>query len=110
MNSSPEARGQLAFRMRAQLRELGITKAELARRSGVHPSQVGRLLAGEGERLSQNLLQICKILGIDPYGEAADDKARISEAALSVWDGTHEGADAIVGLLQQLARIKEPRR
>lgn len=100
---------RLASRLQGRLYELGLSKAELARQSGVHPSQVGRVLSGHGQRLSQNVLQICNVLGIDPNVDAADDRARISEAALSIWDGSHEGANAIVGMLRQLARIKERR-
>ena len=55
-----------------------ITQQELALATGVHQSQVSRILAGRARRPSQNLLKLCK------YAETLDvpDKA----AACSIED------------------------
>lgn len=105
----PLSTSELASRLRDRCGELRLSKAEIARRSGVHPAQVGRILQGKHRRISENVLRICKVLAVDAglAGDVADhDRARIAESALAIWDGTHEDAEVIVELLRNIARVK----
>ena len=100
---------ELANRLRHRSDELRLTKAEIARRSGVHPAQVGRILQGKHRRISESVLRICNVLGVDlgiVGDQAAQDRTWIADSALAIWDGTHEDAVGIVELLRSIARVK----
>lgn len=48
------------------LRILGISNRELARRLGMSPSYVSKLLSGSSELRLDHLVRICKVTGLDP--------------------------------------------
>jgi transcriptional regulator with XRE-family HTH domain len=48
------------------LRILGISNRELARRLGMSPSYVSKLLSGSSELRLDHLIRICKATGLDP--------------------------------------------
>lgn len=48
------------------LRILGISNRELARRLGMSPSYVSKLLSGSSELRLDHLIRICKVTGLDP--------------------------------------------
>jgi transcriptional regulator with XRE-family HTH domain len=48
------------------LRILGISNRELARRLGMSPSYVSKLLSGSSELRLDHLVRICKATGLDP--------------------------------------------
>ncbi|MBV5268591.1 MAG: helix-turn-helix transcriptional regulator [Afipia sp.] len=52
------------------VRNFGKSYAEIGRIAGVHGSQVSRICKGEFETLSQNVVQVCKVLGL-PMAEVA---------------------------------------
>jgi hypothetical protein len=82
----------------------------------VDQSQISRVLAGDFKGVSQNIMQICMSLGIDPArplrpAQQDDDaRQRIMESALAVWDGTLEGADLLVSVLGGMAALQRGRR
>ena len=90
----------------------GRSCAEIGRISGVHPSQVGRICAGQFKTFSHNVVQVCKSLGVNvPRLEPAlDDMAPEWAAAQSsmrrIWDETPEGARTIAKLLNAIADLK----
>jgi hypothetical protein len=85
---------------------------EIAARTGIHQSQVSRLLRGQFRRVSPN---VRKLLAYDPQqpagrGARARPKVQAKEAviraALRTWDETPEGARALVRLLRSVESLR----
>ncbi len=89
----------------------GLSASELARKAGVHQSQVSRVLAKDFKTLIQNVMQICITLGMPLHAvgrfEVSDvDRERIIDSAIAVWNGTSADAEALVALFDQIARLR----
>lgn len=52
--------------VKVSLRILGVSNRELARRLGMSPSYVSKLLSGASELRLDHLVRICKATGLDP--------------------------------------------
>jgi transcriptional regulator with XRE-family HTH domain len=52
--------------IKVSLRILGVTNRELARRLGMSPSYVSKLLSGSSELRLDHLIRICQVTGLDP--------------------------------------------
>jgi len=92
------------------VRKYGKSYAEIGRIAGVHGSQVSRICNGEFETLSQNVVQVCKVLGL-PVAEVAlsEDETlerQLQAAVLDVWDGSQEGAKRITRLLRDVSELQ----
>jgi hypothetical protein len=81
-----------------------ITQYSVHLATGVHQSQISRILSGRLKRASKNVLKICKYaeemhnievtrLPLDP---------RLIKAINQVWDGSHEHAEAIAKVILSL--------
>lgn len=96
----------LARRIDGQRRRDGLTYADLARKSGVHPSQVQRICHADFRTLGSNIMQICTVLGIDSacditIGAPTDpDWLELQRTVRMAWDGTPSGASAITELIR----------
>ena len=74
---------------------------------------MGRICRGEFRTTSNNVVQVCRVLGLplerlpDP---AAGDAAwlRLMASMREVWDRTPQGAETLVRLLQAVAEIGRP--
>jgi predicted XRE-type DNA-binding protein len=81
--------------------------------TGIHQSQVSRLLRGQFHRLSRNVQLLLAYAGnarlarAPRRAEAA--KASVIRAALRTWDATPEGAQALVRLLRSVQDLRGPR-
>lgn len=87
---------------------------ELAARTGIHQSQVSRLLRGQFRRVSPNverLLAFAAQPGRRTPGARLETQARqaVIRAALRTWDATPEGARALVRLLRSVEGLRRPR-
>lgn len=110
MKISEESRALLASAIAAKVAEDGLSFAEVARKTGVHESQVSRICRGEFKTRSHNVMQICMLLGIDLFGGASGGRAdavrQFDRTLLELWDKTPEDARRIVALLRQLADLR----
>ena len=91
------------------------TISDIAENAEVHQSQVSRIVAGQFTTFSSNVIKICMKLGMDPkdYYEATrddEDRKQIANSAISIWDGTHQDAAAVVSLLRGIAKLRKPGR
>jgi len=96
----------------AQAKEVkALTNAEIGRISQVHPSQVGRICAGNFKTFSHNVVQICKVLDIkvpqlEPRQSAmAPEWAQAISSMRRIWDETPEGAQTIKRMLDAIADL-----
>lgn len=116
MKLASESKRALVDEIRDQMSARRLSASHLASISGVNQGQVSRILAQDFTAVSQNVLQICIELGIDPlrfvgrvHGDE-DAKKRIVDSALSVWDGTAEDADLLVAVLGGMAALRGAKR
>lgn len=116
MKLASESKRALVDEIRDQMSARQLSASELATIAGVNQGQVSRILAQDFRAVSQNVLQICIKLGIDPlrfvgrvHGDE-DAKKRIVDSALSVWDGTAEDADLLVTVLGGMAALRGAKR
>ena len=78
--------------------------------TGIHQSQVSRLLRGHFRRISPNVRALLAYAAkprsrkAQPPADAA--KAAVIKAALRTWDATPEGAQALVRLLRSVQEIR----
>lgn len=90
----------------------GLSKAEIGRLAKVDAAQVTRVLRGEFLTISNNVVQICKVLGLSV--ETVPPSARVEDAAWvkleasvrRLWDETPQGAERIVTLLDTIADLQ----
>ena len=101
--------GELA-RAKRSLAALGrrASTVDIAARTGIHQSQVSRLLRGQFRRVSPNVRRL-----LDYKPDAGKRGARNTEAeqaviraALRIWDETPEGAKALVRLLRSVEDLR----
>ncbi|MCK1316814.1 helix-turn-helix transcriptional regulator [Bradyrhizobium sp. 23] len=116
MKLASESKRALVDEIRDQMSARQLSASDLATIAGVNQGQVSRILAQDFRAVSQNVLQICIKLGIDPlrfvgrvHGDE-DAKKRIVDSALSVWDGTAEDADLLVAVLGGMAALRGAKR
>lgn len=81
-----------------------ITQSEVARLTGVHQSQVSRILAGQTRRYSPNVIRLCRFAEslhsyckVDPASSTT-----LMEALRVVWDGSDSHAQAIANVVLSL--------
>ena len=101
----------------------GISQAELASTSGVDPSQVCRILAGEFVTFAGAVVKICKVLDVTPDADPpprikATNRtepsaarqvswSKVERAVRKLWDETPDGADRLVRVLDAIAAVSE---
>src|SRR5687767_8226597 len=86
---------------------------ELAARTGIHQSQVSRLLRGQFRRVSPNVRKLldCAAEPVrrTPGSQEVQAREAVIRAALRTWDATPEGARALVRLLRSVEGLRRPR-
>lgn len=75
-----------------------LTQSEIAFGAKVHQSQVSRILNGDFQRVSGNVMQICKFADI-LFTDAQPISPKLQKAVERVWDGSRAQEAAIVKLL-----------
>ena len=86
--------------------------SRVARESGVHQSQVSRILAGNFKTFGSSVMKICMTFNMEPttYSSgtrAEDDRKHIADSAISIWDGTHRDTAVVVSLLREIAKLRK---
>ena len=92
-----------------------VSTVQIAVDTGIHQSQVSRLLRGHFRRISPN---VRALLAYASKGQSKKAEPRAAQAArtaviraaLRTWDATPEGAQALVRLLRSVQEIKRGAR
>jgi transcriptional regulator with XRE-family HTH domain len=83
----------------------------LARRVGVHPSQVSRLLRKKHKTLNRSVRQICEAVGLEIPSEALsqleETNATFNEAVVKITGDDPEKREKLAQLLQIIASLTE---
>jgi len=98
--------------LQRHMQERGWHVSRLAVESGVHQSQVSRILAGHFKTFGSNVMTICITLGMKPATYASGtraerDRQQIADSAISIWDGTHRDTPVVVSLLREIAKLRK---
>jgi hypothetical protein len=88
-----------------------LSNADIGRLANVHPSQVGRVCAGNFKTISNNVVQICKILKVkepklDAESNMDTEWAKANASLRRIWDQTPEGAATIRRMLDAVADLR----
>jgi len=97
-------------RLRSALKKQRLTVSEIGRLAGVHPSQVGRICRGEFRTMSHNVVEVCRVLGLDP---AAAQPATESDAAWALlernlrklWEDSPDRAKQMAKLMEAMTKL-----
>lgn len=97
-------------RLRSALKKQRLTVTEIGRLAGVHPSQAGRICRGEFRTMSYNVVQVCRVLGLDPsLAKAATESdaawAQLERNLRKLWDLSPDRAKQMARLLEAMARL-----
>lgn len=103
----------LRLKILAARADCTLTDTQIGALVGVHASQVGRITRGEFRRISESVVQICKVLGLqmdaatfEPNAENAA-WAKLQASVRGLWDKTPEGADKIVRVLDTIGALRD---
>ena len=84
------------------------TQSDVFRETGVHQSQISRILKGDFERDSKNVIKLCvyanSILGDDL--KILNVKELLIASIMELWDGSEKGAADLLGLFSAVKRLK----
>lgn len=91
----------------------GRSNAEIGRLASVHPSQVGRICAGDFKTVSANVVQVCRVLGVKVPKMVESAKidpewAKTNASLRRIWDHTPQGAATIRRVLDAIADLHVP--
>ena len=91
----------------------GLSNADIGRLAAVHPSQVGRICGGDFKTISNNVVQICRVLKVkvpklSEEARMAPEWAQANASLRRIWDQTPEGAMIIRRLLDAIADLHVP--
>ena len=108
------ARAELADARRALLRLAEqVPTVQAAAATGIHQSQVSRLVRGQFTRVSPNVRALLDYAAggarPGPTREAAPGKEAVIREALKTWDSTPQGARALVRLLRSVREVRAGR-
>ena len=73
---------------------------------------LGRITRGEFRRISESVVQICKVLGLEIDAAALEPNAetaawaKLQASLRGLWDKTPEGADKIVRVLDTIGALR----
>ena len=101
---------ELCRRLRFALEKQRLTAAEIGRLAGVHPSQVGRICRGEFRTMSHNVVEICRVLGLDPNAARPATKrdaawAQVERNLRELWEESPDRARRMAKLMEAMTRL-----
>jgi transcriptional regulator with XRE-family HTH domain len=111
MKATSREKGVFLRESRRRLNERGWSLMHLARITGVHQSQLSRILSGDFTSFSSSVMQICNALNLGARPSGADrDREAIVDSALAIWDGSTKDREDVVRLLNQIAKMRRSAR
>jgi transcriptional regulator with XRE-family HTH domain len=101
--------------LRRYMRERDWSISDVAVNTGVHQSQVSRIVAGNFKTFSSNIIKICIKFGMEPRdyyeGDRDDeDQRQIVNSAIAIWDGTRQDVGVVVSLFREIAKLRKQDR
>jgi transcriptional regulator with XRE-family HTH domain len=97
-------------RLRSAVKKQQLTVTEIGRVAGVHPSQVGRICSGEFRTMSHNVMQVCRVLGIEPTAQKSATAmdaawAQLESDLRKLWEESPDRARQMAKLMDAMAKL-----
>ena len=114
MKATTEQLVDLKRRIAEAVAESPLSRAEIGEFCCVHASQVSRICRGDFKTVSHNVVQVCKVLGVETetvkvkepgQGQLAQ---RLASSLLGIWVRTPADAERLVRFLNNLADLRGP--
>src|SRR5687768_2339159 len=110
MKSSRAVIEEVRRQLRSAVKNQPLTVTEIGRLAGVHPSQVGRICRGEFRTMSHNVMQVCRVLGLEPKAARPATEMDAAWAQLEgdlekLWEDDPERARKMARLLDAMTRL-----
>ncbi|MCB1864447.1 MAG: helix-turn-helix transcriptional regulator [Chromatiales bacterium] len=85
-----------------------LTQADIAQATGIHQSQISRILAGKTVRATGHVQTLREFAGglSRPKKEQSPAARRLTETVLSVWDGSTAHARSLQDLLLAIGSVQ----
>jgi hypothetical protein len=98
------------LQLRSAVKKQRLTVSEIGRLAGVHASQVGRICRGEFRTMSHNVVQVCRVLGLDPAAARPATERDAAWAQLErdlekLWEESPDRARQIAKLMDAMAKL-----
>jgi transcriptional regulator with XRE-family HTH domain len=93
-----------------QVLERKVSQLDLQLATGVHQSQISRILAGHVRRLSPNVLVLCKYaetLRIAVPALPSNGGEELQTAITRLWDGSTQHALALIDALGAIGKLQD---
>jgi predicted XRE-type DNA-binding protein len=115
MKITSEGKKKLVADLQRYMQQRNWNISDVAANSGVHQSQVSRIVAGDFKTFSSNIIKICITFGLElqSYYENTredEDRKQIANSAISIWDGSRQDAGVVVSLLREIAKLRKQDR
>ena len=99
----------LRERLQFALEKQRLTAAEIGRLAGVHPSQVGRICRGEFRTMSHNVMEVCRVLGVDAAAQPANESdaawALLERNLQKLWEESPDRARRMAKLMEAMTKL-----
>jgi len=93
--------------LKASVKSRSIGLKRISEATGVHISQVSRILSGKVKRTSPNVEKICKFAKLaDLRSAPIESEELLWRAVKDVWDGTSEHAEALMNFMAAIDRYQ----
>lgn len=107
MNNAAYQCDEIVERLRLAIEVLGVSQQDLAQYSGVHQSQISRILSGRSKRVSRNMLKL------NDYVEnlhkritvTSDIPAVLIDAIRVTWNGSLQQAEALAKVIVSMRNL-----
>lgn len=96
--------GALVEHLKYAVNVLGVSQQELAIATGVHQSQISRMLSGNAKRVSKNLVKVSEYLENlhGGYANKSEIPRVLKDAIQFSWDGTPGHAEVLARVIISL--------
>jgi len=94
--------------MLAALRQLKIPQEKISKDTGIHQSQVSRLLGGDFKKVNGRALELCKYaknMLHSPRQQRGKFREEIIHSALALWDGSDASGTQLIQVLQSIKKL-----
>jgi transcriptional regulator with XRE-family HTH domain len=99
----------LRKRLQFALEKQQLTAVDIGRLAGVHPSQVGRICRGEFRTMSHNVMEVCRVLGVDAAAQPASESdaawALLERNLQKLWEESPDRARRMAKLMEAMTQL-----
>jgi len=90
--------------------EMGLSRSDIGKLTGVDASQVSRICRGQFKTISHNVVQVCKAVGLkapvaEPVSSTDIEWLKVEASARRLWEKSDRNSDRITKLFEAIGDI-----